>query len=214
MAGEVTSSMKTFRELVVCEHCDHVYRRVALLHGDVVHCAVCGAILYRAEKLGIDQRLALAVAAAVLFVLVNVCPVMQIDLGGQHNAATLWQAVLALGQGAAAPIALPAAAAAVIVPGMQIVLLLWVLGFAHVRLRAPGLAWCLRMLGHLRPWSMMEVCLFAALVAIVKLSGFLQVTPEPGIWAVGGLTLLIPLLTGSDVYWLWRLLDEPGEGRA
>jgi paraquat-inducible protein A len=61
---------------------------------------------------------------------------------------------------------------------------------------------------------MMEVCLFAALVAIVKLSGFLQVTPEPGIWAVGGLTLLIPLLTGSDVYCLWGLLNEPEETSA
>ncbi len=206
--------MNNFRELIVCEHCDYVYRRVALRRGDVVRCSVCGAILYRAEKLSIDQRLALAVAAAVLFVLVNVCPVMQIGLGAQHNAATLWQAVLALGQGAAAPIALPAAAAAVIVPGLQIMLLLWVLSFARARRSAPGLAWCLRVLGRLRPWSMMEVCLFAALVAIVKLSGFLQVTPEPGIWAVGGLTLLIPLLTGSDVYWLWGLLNESEETSA
>lgn len=201
--------MQVYRHLIVCEHCDHVYRRVPLARGGVMRCSVCGAVLERARKLGIDAHLALAVAGAVIFVLANVYPVMQIGLRGLHNEATLWQAVMALMHGAAAPIAVPAAAAAVIVPGLQLALLLWVLGHARLGLRAPGLAGALRLLAHLRPWSMVEVALFAALVAIVKLSGFLNVAPEPGIWAVALLTLLLPLLTGSDIRHLWALLDAP-----
>lgn len=203
--------MKIFRDLVVCEHCDCVYRRVELARGGVARCAVCGAVLYRARKLDIDRHLAVAVAAAAVYVLANVCPVMRIGMGGLHNEATLWQAVVALWHGAAAPIAVPAAAAAVIVPGLQIGLLLWVLAHARLGLRAPGLAGSLRLLARLRPWSMVEVALFAALVAIVKLSGYLNVSAEPGIWAVGALTLLLPLLTGSDVRYLWQLLEERAE---
>lgn len=205
--------MKTFGELVVCEHCDCVYRRVSLARGGTARCMVCGAVLYRAQKLDLDRHLAIAVAAGVVFVIANICPVMQIGMRGLHNEATLWQAVMALWSGAAAPIAVAAAAAAVIVPGMQIGLLLWVLGYARVGLCAPGLAWALHTLGRLRPWSMIEVALFAALVAIVKLSGYLNVVPGPGIWAVGALTLLMPLLAGTDVRGLWRLLDDAeGEG--
>lgn len=206
--------MKIFRDLIVCEHCDHVYRRVPLARGGVARCTVCGAVIERAQKLDIDRHLAIAVAAGAVFALANVCPVMQIGMRGMHNEATLWQAVMALWHGAAAPIAVPAAAAAVVVPGLQIGLLLWVLGHARFSMRAPGLAWALRMLARLRPWGMVEVALFAALVAIVKLSGYLSVAPGPGIWAVGALTLLLPLLTGSDVGRLWHLLDEAGEGEA
>jgi len=136
---------------------------------------------------------------------------MQISMRGLHNEVTLWQAMLALGQGQTAPIAIPAAAAAIFVPGMQIAVLLWILIFARLGLQAPGLPQFLRLLNLLRPWGMVEVCLFAALVAIVKLSGYLAVMPGPGIWAVAGLTLLIPLLTAADVHWLWQLLDEVPE---
>jgi len=201
--------MKTFPHLVVCEHCDRVYRRVALARGGVARCEVCGAVLYRAEKFDIDQWLALTVAAAIVFALANVYPVMQIGMSGLHNEATLWQAVMALGHGLAAPIAVPAGAAAIVVPFLQIVLLGWVLGFARFGRRAPAFALAMRMLNALRPWSMVEVCLLGALVAIVKLSGFLAVLPGVGIWATAALTVLIPLIASRDIHWLWQRVEEP-----
>lgn len=200
--------MRTHPELVICEHCDHVYQRVKLPRGGVARCAVCGAVLYRACLLDVDRRLAFAVTAAVFFIIGNVSPVMQISMQGLHNEVTLWQAMLALGHGQTAPIVIPAVAAAILVPGLQIGILLWILVFARLGGQAPGLPLFLRLLRLLRPWGMVEVCLFAALVAIVKLSGYLSVAPGPGIWAIAGLTLLIPLLTAADVHWLWQLLDE------
>jgi paraquat-inducible protein A len=49
-----------------------------------------------------------------------------------------------------------------------------------------------------------EVCLLGALVAIVKLSGFLDVLPGVGIWATAALTVLIPLIASRDTHWLWE----------
>ncbi len=201
--------MRTFPDLIACEHCDHVYRRVALARGEVAHCEMCGAVLYRAERLGIEQMLALTVAAAIVFVLANVYPVIRISMSGLHNEATLWQSVAALAQGGAAPIAVPTALVVIAVPFLQIVLLGWVLAFARVGRRAPAFALAMRVLHGLRPWSMVEVCLLGALVAIVKLSGYLVVMPGIGIWAMAALAVLIPLIASRDTHWLWQRL--PGE---
>ncbi len=196
--------MRTVPELIVCEHCDAVYRRLGLARGQVARCEVCGAVLYRAERLDLEQWLALTIAAAIVFMLANVYPIIRIGMGGLHNEATLWQSVAALAHGPAAPIAVPAAITAIGVPFMQIVLLGWVLGFARSGRRAPGFAGAMRLLHGLRPWSMVEVCLLGALVSVVKLSGYLEVVPGVGIWAMAALSVLLPLIANRDSTPLWH----------
>ena len=196
--------MRTFPGLMVCEHCDHVYRRVGLARGEVARCEVCGAVLCRAERFDIEQWLALTVAAAIVFVLANVYPIIRIGMGGLHNDATLWQSVAALAHGSAAPIAVPAAITAIVVPFLQIALLGWVLGFARCGRRAPGFDAAMRLLHGLRPWSMVEVCLLGALVSIVKLSGYLALVPGVGIWAMAALSILLPLIASRDTHQLWH----------
>jgi hypothetical protein len=56
--------MQTFPTLVVCEHCDRVYRRRALVTREMARCGQCSAVLYRASQLDVDRWLALTVAAA------------------------------------------------------------------------------------------------------------------------------------------------------
>jgi len=197
--------MKIFPGLVVCEHCDSVYRRRPLGRGELARCERCAAVLYRASRLDIDRWLALTVAAAIVFVIANVCPVIRINLQGLHNESTLWQAAAALAHGAAAPIALPTALSVIIVPFLQISLLGWVLIHARCGRRAPGFAQAMRMLVALRPWSMIEVCLLGILVAVIKLSSMVQVAPGAGIWAMAVLMVLITLIASRDVHGLWEL---------
>lgn len=200
--------MKTFPDLIVCEHCDSVYRRRPLGHREVARCVRCGAVLWRGTRVDLDGWLALTVAAAIAFVLANLYPVIEIRFQGLHNQASLWQAVAALAQGGAAPVAVVAAVTAIAVPLAQILLLLWVLGFARAGLHAPGLREALRALRLLHPWSMVEVSLLAALVAIVKLSDLLEVVPGIGVWAMAVLTLLVTVVANRDPQLLWRRLDE------
>jgi paraquat-inducible protein A len=199
--------MKIFPHLVVCEHCDSVYRRHALAPDEVAHCERCEAVLYRASRLDVERWLALTVAAAIVFAIANICPVIRISLNGLHNEATLWQAAAALVHGPAAPIALPAALALIVVPFLQIGLLAWILGHARVGRRAPGFAPAMRMLVALRPWSMVEVGLLGILVAVIKLSGFVQVAPGAGIWATAGLTVFLTLIANRDIHWLWEMTE-------
>jgi paraquat-inducible protein A len=65
----------------------------------------------------------------------------------------------------------------------------------------------MRLLAALRPWSMVEVCLLGILVAVVKLSNFLQVTPGAGLWATAGLMVLIMLIANRNTQRLWELTE-------
>jgi paraquat-inducible protein A len=200
--------VKTFPQLIMCDNCDCVYRRIALAGGERARCECCGTILYSADRLKINQWLALTAAAAIVFLLANAYPVIRISLKGLHNEATLWQSVAALAHGEAAPIAMVAALTVIVVPLLQIVLLGWVLLFAWRERRAPAVVTALKVLTALRPWSMLEVFLLGVLVAIVKLSSYLTVVIGVGVWATAASTVLITIIASREIHWLWELADE------
>lgn len=200
--------MKTYPKLIVCEHCDHVFTRVPLAPRAVAHCEVCGAVLYRASRLDLEQWLALTITAGIVFLLANCYPVIRIEMQGLSSEATLLESFNALGHGAAAPIAIPAALTVIGVPLMQIALLAWVLVFARKGKRAPGFVQAMKWLDRIRPWSMVEVCLLGALVAVIKLSSQLSVIVGVGTWAMAGLTLLLTLIANRDTHTLWECTDD------
>jgi paraquat-inducible protein A len=203
--------MKELSSLVICEHCDAVYRRPLLMPGERVRCEVCAGVFYRMGPMDADRWLALTIAAGVVYVMANVCPIVLIRFNGLHNAATLWQSAASLARGPITLIAVPAALTIIAVPLLQIVLLGWVLLYARRGGRAPGFRTAVKLLAWLRPWSMIEVGLIGILVSIIKLSGLLDVSPGTGLWAVGALTILLALIASPDVHQLWLLTE--GEER-
>ncbi|WP_297842861.1 paraquat-inducible protein A [Pseudomonas sp.] len=192
---------------IICEHCDSVYQSTPLAKGQTARCVRCGGILRRGGQLSIQQLLALSLSAGVLFIFANAFPVISINLQGLSNQATLWQSVQALAQGQISPMAAVAGLTIILAPFLQIILLCWVLSFALAGRAAPGFKSCMRTLEHLRPWSMLEVCLLGILVAIVKLAGMLDVHPGIGLWALGMLTVLIILISGKGIRRLWDDLE-------
>lgn len=155
----------------------------------------------------VNQLLAIAIAAAILFVIANVTPVLAIEFGGMHTEANIWTAALSMDYGWIFWPALVLALTTFLVPLLQIALLLWVLSFASVRRRAPARRIALVMLHWLRPWSMTEVFLLGALVVIVKLSAWVHVVPGDGIWALAGLTILLAILGKYDPRAWWDLVE-------
>jgi paraquat-inducible protein A len=193
--------------LIICEHCDSLYEALPLKAGESAHCLRCHALLERGHRLSIEQLLALTVAAALFFLFANLFPVISINMKGLSNEVTLWQSVEALAQGRITLIALVAGLSIIFAPLLQIVLLMWVLVHAVQGIVAPGFKTCMRALEHLRPWSMLEVCMLGILVAIIKLAGMLDVHPGVGLWAMAMLMVLILLIANRDIRRLW---DELG----
>lgn len=193
-------------QLIICEHCDCVYHKVPLGKHQKALCLRCGAVLQRYNGLTLQQRLALSFTAGVLWLLANFYPVMSISLQGFSNSATLWDSVLALATGPITFIALVAAISIIIAPLFQLLLLIWVLCFAVAGQRSPAFSLCMRWLETLRPWSMLEVCLLGAMVAVFKLAGLLDVLPGIGLLALAALSLLMIRVAGRDIRELWDSL--------
>ncbi|MCK8666469.1 paraquat-inducible protein A [Pseudomonas azerbaijanoccidens] len=197
--------MATTDQLIICEHCDCVYEKVTLAKHQKTLCTRCGGVLQRYNGLTVEQRLALTFTALMLWIFANFYPVMSISLKGLKNSATLWDSVLALSLGPITFIALVAAIAMIIAPIIQLLLLIWVLSFALSNTRSPGFKFCMRWLETLRPWSMLEVCLLGAMVAVIKLAGLLDVLPGIGLFALAVLSLMMIRIAGRDIRELWDI---------
>lgn len=197
--------MATTAPLIICEHCDCVYQKATLGKHQKTLCTRCGGVLQRYNGLSVEQRLALTFTALMLWIFANFYPVMSISLKGLKNSATLWDSVLALSQGPITFIALVAAIAMIIAPIFQLLLLIWVLSHALGNRRAPGFRFCMRWLETLRPWSMLEVCLLGAMVAVIKLAGLLDVLPGIGLFALAILSLMMIRIAGRDIRDLWDI---------
>jgi paraquat-inducible protein A len=197
--------MATTVQLIICEHCDCVYEKATLAKHQKTLCIRCGGVLQRYNGLTVQQRLALTLTALMLWIFANFYPVMTISLKGLKNSATLWDSVLALSLGPITFIAMVAAIAMIIAPIFQLLLLIWVLGFALACRRSPAFKFCMRWLETLRPWSMLEVCLLGAMVAVIKLAGFLDVLPGIGLIALAILSLMMIRIAGRDIRELWDI---------
>ncbi|SED68634.1 paraquat-inducible protein A [Pseudomonas frederiksbergensis] len=198
--------MATTDRLIICEHCDCVYEKVTLAKHQKTLCTRCGGVLQRYNGLTVEQRLALTFTALMLWIFANFYPVMSISLKGLKNSATLWDSVLALSLGPITFIAMVAAISMIIAPIFQLLLLIWVLSFALAHQRSPGFKFCMRWLETLRPWSMLEVCLLGAMVAVIKLAGLLDVLPGIGLFALAILSLMMIRIAGRDIRDLWEIL--------
>jgi paraquat-inducible protein A len=206
-SSDTLNRMTTYSDRIICEHCDSVSPPLKLGKGQTAICRRCSGVLARGRPLGIQQLLALTLTAALLFVAANAFPVIVISLKGLSNQATLLESVAALAQGQISLIAAVAGLTIILAPLLQILLLGWLLSFAVSGRAAPGFRRCMRALEHLRPWSMLEVCLLGILVAIVKLGGMLDVHPGLGLWALAMLTVVLILISGKGIRRLWTDLE-------
>jgi len=70
----------------------------------------------------------------------------------------------------------------------------------------------MHVLRAMQPWSMVEVFVLGVLVAVVKLAGMAEVTPQLGMWGFALLTVLLTLLNSFDLHQLWDIAQERCDG--
>jgi hypothetical protein len=117
--------------LLICEHCDTVYRRRTLTRGEVARCACCQAVLERHHGLSVNALLALVLTAMIVFVQANMWPIVTLGLNGQHSSATLWGTIIAMWQQQAQVVSVLAAATLFFFPLVKMLSLGWLLWFAR-----------------------------------------------------------------------------------
>lgn len=194
--------------LLICEHCDTVYYRRPLERGDVALCACCHAELERHQRLSVNALLALVLTALIVFVQANIWPIVTLGLNGQFSSTTLWGMIITMWQQQTQVVSVLAAFTLFFFPLNKMLMLGWLLWFARRGRRAPGFVRLMVTLHYLQPWTMSEVFVLGALVAIVKAHNYFDVVPDPGIYAYAALTLLITIFAGVDLRQLWELTPE------
>jgi paraquat-inducible protein A len=189
--------------LVVCDHCDTVYRWRPLASAEVARCSRCAAVLGRGHRLNAEGLLALTVTAFVVLLIASLTPIVVIRVGGALTDATLPQAITATWALGERLVAIATALTALVGPALLISLRLALL-VPMVRGRTPrGLGWTMRVLHQAGQWSMVEVMMVAAAVCIVRIAAMAHAVPGTGMWAFGVLALIMAGLESGGVKHLW-----------
>ena len=143
--------------LLICEHCDTVYRRRPLARGDVARCARCHAVLERHQRIGLNAMLALVATVMVVFVQANLWPIITLSLNGEQIHTRLWGIIAMMWQEHSQVVAVLAAGTLFFFPLCKMLALGWLLIYARLGRRAPGFRQVMVLLHYIGPWTMSEV---------------------------------------------------------
>ena len=181
----------------LCPQCDVLVRTADLSPDQLSSCPRCGAELDRGTYASRGAALAVSATAIQLWILMNVFPLVALTLGGQRRQTTLSGAVVALGTHGMPLLALLVALTAIVAPGVEIGLALYVLGRLETLARSGALGRAVRWFRTVRRLSMIDVFMLGCLVSIVKLANLAELVVGPALWTCAA---LLPALAFLNVY--------------
>ncbi len=195
--------------MTACPGCDLLQRVTALPSGGRARCLRCGDTLAIEPGEGSLQRsLALATAAAIVFIIGNTTSLMGLSAVGRHASTTILGGAYELWQQGYQVTAAAVAFACVLAPAAYISVLLAVL---FMTTRPPLPKWAGGLMRHasfLLSWSMPEVMLLGILVALIKIAALATVIPGVGLYAMGVLVILLAAIKLTfDPRQVWRRLE-------
>lgn len=199
--------------LVVCETCD-LLARASGSGEDHPHCPRCGARLHARKPDSISRSWAFLVAGAILYIPANLLPVLQTDTLYTHRSDTILSGVKHLWVTGSWPLAAIVFIASMVVPIAKLISLSFLLVAAQRRSRwRPDQRARLHRATHLiGRWSMVDIYVGAALVALVQFKAFGTTLPGPGAIAFGAVVVLTMLASMSfDPRLTWDPLDDAHE---
>jgi paraquat-inducible protein A len=183
--------------LIACPHCDLMQRLPELAPGASARCPRCDKELWRHREDTLDRTLALALAAALLYVIANSVPMLGLTIVGRAASTTVLGGVETLWQDGQQIVALLVLLTAVIAPALQIgVMLAIVLGAR----RTPAPRWVGSLLRHhptTRTWSMIEVMMLGVLVALTKIADYATVIPGVALFVLGALVFVLAAMQAN-----------------
>jgi paraquat-inducible protein A len=192
--------------------CCHVCLKVA--PADLHECPLCGAALHLRKPDSIQRALALLITAIVLYIPANVLPIMTTFQLGAPTDNTIIGGVILLIHHGSYPIAAVIFIASVMVPIAKMCAIAW-LCWSVMRGRATSLherTRLYRATEFVGKWSMTDVFVVAVLVALIALSGLLEIKPGPAAIAFGGVVVATMLSAESfDPRLIWDELGERDE---
>jgi len=185
------------QDLVACSECDMLQSIPELPPGGAAHCPRCGHTIAVDKPDSLDRTLSLTVAAAIVFLIANLSPLMGLSAVGRYASTTILGGAQEMWLQGNEITAVLVAFCTVISPAIHIVFMLTVL--LAVR-RPPAPSWVgilLRRLDWQYPWAMIEVMMLGILVALIKIAELATVITGIGMYAIGALMALFAAMKVS-----------------
>ena len=180
-------------------------------------CPRCGIVLLRSAVRGLNQSLALYMAALVLLAIMSSTTMMSVSTSGIEHSAYLLSGPAELTRRDMTGLAIVVALVTLVAPLLRLLGILYVLWCIRGGKPARHVSRVFAMTEWLRPWSMVEVFVFGIFVAYVKLGDLVHITLDPGVYALLGLTFVLIWADSSlDRVAVWGLLGRPSptDGRS
>ena len=179
------------RLLVSCPHCDLLQRIPEIEPGASVQCPRCNKELWRSRVDSINRTLALTLAAAILYIIANICPMLGLTVVGRQAFTTVTGGAIKLWENHQHIVAVLVMFVAVVAPALQILIQL-IITLGCLFKKAPKIVGTLLRYLHLtRTWSMIEVMLLGVLVALTKIADYATVIPGMALFSLFALVVLL-----------------------
>jgi paraquat-inducible protein A len=194
--------------LIVCPHCDALYRSDQPEFGERAVCGRCHAVLITPRKSAGMQIIMLALAIIVLVVAAGVFPFLSIEAAGVRNSVSVIDAALAFSGGWLYFVALATATLILVIPLVRVLLVLYVLvPVVFDYPPAKGASRAFSLSEALRPWSMAVIFAIGCAVALVKVVDLSDVSFGPAFWLFEVLVVLVVVQDNFMCRWsVWNSL--------
>lgn len=197
-------------QLIVCPHCDAVFKTVKPENGERATCARCHTVLIAPRRKAGLQIIAISIAVVILIFGAATFPFLSIEAGGLSNAVSIIDVAVAFQHGILIAVSLFTLALILVVPLTRALLVLYVLipivgdrePYAHA-IRA------FQISETLRPWSMAEVFAVGCGVALTKIAGLATVHMGPAFYIFAAIVVLVVVKDNFMCRWtVWNALDQ------
>jgi paraquat-inducible protein A len=183
--------------LIACPHCDLLQHLPRLDSAASARCARCNRELWRRREDSLNRTLALALAAAVLYLVANAVPMLGLTVVGREASTTIIGGAQHLWQDGQGTVALLVLFTAVVAPALQIFLMLAIMLGARLHPAPRWVGTLLRHHGTTQTWSMVEVMMLGVLVALVKIADYATVIPGTALFVLGALIAVLAAMQAS-----------------
>lgn len=192
-------------EPIACHECDLLQTEPRLAPGETARCVRCGAFLARNPPDSVDRTLALSCAAAILYLIANVYPLVGLEMQGRRVEVSLAGALRVLWRDGMEAVAALVGVTTLLFPVLELAMILVVLVPLRLGRISPRLVPFFRLVRAMQPWGMTEVFLLGMLVSLVKLSHLAEVILGTAFWAMAALIVVLTLAGRAfDSRLLWR----------
>ncbi len=200
------------QHLTACAQCDLLLEDQSAQVACKLLCPRCGYVLHEGKPSSVLRALLLSSIGLCLLGPATGLPLMVLSMAGIHTELSVVQGILHLANSGFPYVAGLVTVLTLLAPFVSLWLLFAASLTLHLGHRSAWLPVLLRVNHHVREWAMLEVFLFSALVAMVKLRDMVSLLPGSGLWCFSVLmvtTLLIRSSVDEHEFWLaWEKLQK------